>query len=130
MDIEEMKDNKDEKIEISKEELDKIIAEAIRAQMEAEQRRAEQEKKREEYILKIKGYFPGAKEEKLNLLNYEKLQLISEKLDNIAASLGYTPAPVRREKITTFTQAIKQNFIIVLILTGVLGTAITAFLVW
>lgn len=116
-----------EKIEISKDELSKIIAEAIKAEKEAEKRKAEMEKMRDENIRKIKLYFPGAKDEKLNKMDPVKLKTIAEKLDGIAESLGYKPAPVRKENIITFAEAIKQNFVLVLILVGALGIAAAAF---
>ncbi len=114
-------------MEISQEELKKMIAEAISVAREEERKKEELKKRKNEYIEKIKQYFPGAKDEILQNRSAEDLQKMVEKLDNIAKGLGYSPPPRRKEVMPkSFMRAIKENIVMVAILLIITGAAITA----
>ena len=111
--------------EITKEDITKLVIEALKAMKEEEERQKELERKRDEYIGRIKQYFPGAKDEKLKEMKTEALAAMVEKLDIVANKLGYKPIS-KKEEILSFREAVKKNFKMVITLLIVLGIAVTA----
>jgi len=115
--------------EISKEEIQKMIIEAMKTLKEEEKRDKELEEKRGEYEKKIRQYFPLAKDEILKKKSSSELKEMAEKIEKIAKDLGHTPAPVRKEpQKLPLLKALKENFVMIGILIAGVSIGAIAFL--
>ena len=111
------------------ESIRKIVEEVVKALKEEEIKKKSEENKRKEYTEKIRRYFPGVKEELLEKKSVEDLERILKYLNDAAKSLEYTPPPLKKERLPlSFTKAIRENFIVMIMLFGALGAAAMAYI--